>query len=878
MKKIAYIFLAIAATLSCSKEMIMESAKDNCKNQIVDGMLEVEFSIKDDSFKPSTKALSHTPHIESMKVVVFDQHGVYMSQCDATLKKINDGKGTYNANFPVSEKDEKRIIHFLANCTDEVEYGTELESISKIVTTDGVDGYWQRVEVDNLKAVEQDGELVLLCQDQLKNITLLRNFCSFEVSSDPQTSNLEILGAAIFNLPDRGSIAPYSSDKSTFVGKNGGFVSDYTKYKSPKELIDDGYSACVPIDRKLIGIDSDFEFTPVVDGKVVLYGYERETPVDNPPYIIIKGKFKGSDQITYYKITQIDKGNKAAYAILRNFEYKIEVKEVKSAGMSTPEEAAASTGSGDISTDTRFQDLPDISNGEARLMVTETEVMLVTDDPVTIKYKFLPSIKSDVSSNGEDVKITLGQAGATGAIFNSITDVVKDIEDDAEGWRTITVYPNAPGTSPRKQTITIVGAYHDPEDIGKEGVKDLTLTRVITFTLREKPVFSATVLNHSKAPSKIHSISQTPFFLRIGVPGGLPASIFPLQLEIESDKNTISPVDHLPVSSRKSVFDSTKPAIVYTKTLNFSEYENAPLVEGERIIDLEFKTNTPSSACAIRVDNKYFVSAQASLQNYEQILSWTGSDATKEGKYPILGGSTTVQVKIPSSSTNVKFSADGKNYTAGTKVGTDGEYTIYSYTVNNISGSFVDLDVQMTLSSGETVTITDLGTIPVWQPRVTQNSTALTSRSDVNNRNNTEGRMENGKRVWDGIIIRHKDRNVYLRIKNGTIEVGNATTPEEGYYFFQSNGQSTLRSFNGEYLSVSDNGSSLSNYTFGTSQSSGYSMSYNNSGWIIGGSEYKLRYYQSSIWGAYSLGTTNSTNNSNRYWTIYPATMEYVEP
>lgn len=611
MRKLIFIFSILLAFVSCSR---IEIDTVEGGRQIEDGMLLVDFSIKDMPLHSGTKALSADPEIRSLKIVVFDNHGVYISQSDATLINVTttDGitTGFYSAHFPVSDKNETRIIHFIANYNGDLEYGTELEVISKITVCGDTDCYWQRVEVDNLMAVEQDGNMVLINQNSLKDIVLIRNFCAFTVSAS-NTSNLEIVSAAIYNVPDKGTIAPYSSDNSSFVGGNG-FVTDYQSYTSPESLIAAGYKASVPLNYDLTKYSNSDVMTNSDGTSVKLFAYEREVPLNDPPFILVSGKWgttpgdRASASITYYKINLRDV-NDNYFPLLRNFDYKIEILEVRREGDTDIQEALKSAGSGEISTDIRFGNLTEISNGEAQIMVTTTDMVLVSGDPVQVKYKFIPDISSDTPENN-NVSIILGDPGLTGAVFNSLADIQKASDDDLEtGWRTITLDPNAPGDSPRRQSVTIVGRY-------TIDAKEHTISRTINFTLRNKPEFTLECVDGFGNPiSMIAATKETPFTLKIGIPGGLPSSMFPLELAIEARERSISPDmskanNNLPVISGKSIFDnSSAPSFHFIKTLQYSEYNDATLTDGGyKYFYAHFKSNIDLCATEIIVKNKFF--------------------------------------------------------------------------------------------------------------------------------------------------------------------------------------------------------------------------------------------------------------------------------
>lgn len=881
-------------------------------------MLLVDFSINDASFRSTTKAtsMSMQPVIESMKVVVFDQNGIYLSQSDAELtEKTETGNvatGKYQAYFPISDKDEKRFVHFIANYTGKIEYGTELEVISKLTTSGTQDAFWQRVELDNLMATGSGSEMVLNsdAQTKLSNITLIRNFCSFTLTSTPETSNLLITGAEIYNVPAKGTIAPYSSDRSGYVGSSkSGFIESYQNYTTPEALIAAGYVASVPIDRTLKTYSTD-AVKAATKGTVTLFSYEREEPVDEPAYILIKGKWGKSESArsiateTWYKINLRDVNDKY-YPLLRNFNYKININNVKQAGAATAEEAAHSAGSGDISTDLRFSSLTNISNGEAKMSVTQTEVMLVSSNPVTVNYQFvanqvLGTVDNVGEIDGNSVVITLGKPGLSGKVFegepgivdlSSSTSITRAASDDHE-WRTLTFTPNAPAEFPRTQSVTITGNYSYKINKGTPEEETLSgsVSRTIEFTLRAKPVLSAEVRGNdgSDIDETVTSEKGTAFKLRVGIPDGLPSSIFPLILHIESSQNTLSSNEILPVESRKSSFNESRPTVAYLKTVNWTDYDQATIKEnGVNYIDIKFKTSDDISNTFIHVSNEYFDPAITELKNpgkssptvNDITLTWVGSDRTDNSQFLIVNGQTILTAKVPKASTGVTFAINGALPVSGEKFQEVGNYAYYSYVVRSTVAGSDTRNMRVVVNDGSNSATVD---IPVWKKRVTVGNTAFTSFNGgsgaKDNNRNSDWVSESNKKVWYGVVLKNRSTNRYLLDVGGDFDVSTANNLIENdeRYCFQIN-ESFVRSVNGMYLDIY---SSLLNSQFGISYVNPNTLSNNyNNGFVFRNKSNTNRTFSvnNNALDVESSVLTLGVQNRMR-WYAYPCKFEYVQP
>lgn len=583
MKKIYSILAAIIVLASCTAEEMISTGDKVCEGKVQVG---ITVSTADPQ-AAETKALGNSADIRSLKVAVFDGNGVYVEQIDATLDKAQK---KWFATLSLSSS--KRRIHLLANYSGDIPRGLGELELAKISTSE--DMYWQMVELDDITASvtgDNPPKLTLNNPERLQGIKLVRNFAKISVSSDVANSKLVIISAGLYNTPDKGSIVPYSVS-------NGAIMTSYLSHAKPDNLISAGYAGYEAIGSSLA---SSSGFTDKIDDKVTLFSFEREKPLADAPFVIVKGYYNGSATPTYYRLN-LRLNDKEYFPILRNFEYQVKIKSVDGKGASSIAEAIASAGSGDISTDLRYLSLTDISNGEARIFASHTEMMLVSSDEVKVKYTFIPDMNHPTTTANAAVSVTLGEASALGAVFKSFS---KGGTTDSEGYTTVTLVPNEPDDVPKKQILFLVGTYTDT--FGNER----TITREVAFTLREKQGLRLKVLNGGIPTSVVAATKETPFDLEIGIPDGLPEAIFPLDLAIEARNLSISPRTDagtsLPTATEMSYFNPTVPAFQFIKTVTYSEYDaTAADSDGYLSFKTGFKTNVAASATDIAVVNEYF--------------------------------------------------------------------------------------------------------------------------------------------------------------------------------------------------------------------------------------------------------------------------------
>ncbi|MCQ2141577.1 MAG: hypothetical protein MJY83_04460 [Bacteroidales bacterium] len=632
MKKISYYILAALAAVSCNINEIAAPevpAEEGVASSQDSVLVEIGVTIPA-SKTPMTKAFSDQPddNIKSLYVAVFDDSG-YLCQygpaeCVEGYPTVDsDSASPYMKKYKMMlnvGKTQPRHVHLIANGPATVKFGTEEEVIASMIahkypTGDqiGPDVYWNKVLLpDGIKfdpeIVDEHGNKTLIqsSANLLRSVGLIRNFAKFNVMSS--ASNFVLAEAKILMTPDVSYVSAYN--KTT-----GEFVTNYADLKV-SELLQQGYIGSSPASARVI---EEFDNpTPVNSAGVVSeFMFEREKPTSAPACVIVGGYYNGSSTKTYYKINLFDETGDY-YPIMRNFNYLVTVTAVSAPGKSSIAEAYNTAGSGDISTSFEFEDVASVSNGISSIEVEYTDRVTVSGNPFTLQYRFTPDISVSTTNNKyhfctekpttfpeEGVYVYLGEEGPFGKAIEQI-----ELVSDAGTEGVLRITPVAPSSVSKLQSIHLIG-------VSKKDGTDVTIQREVNITVREKFNYSI-VCN----PSVVPATKGTDVDVQLTIPAGLRVSMFPLQVRIEADKNTISPKpgENLPVETGMSYFDPAKPSYYFIKTINWDDYyhgdghTNNPS-DYTTVYHLPFVTNTANSTTRIVALNEYFNTAETLLRN-----------------------------------------------------------------------------------------------------------------------------------------------------------------------------------------------------------------------------------------------------------------------
>ena len=583
MKRLLYILSLVLIALSCTDELTeLKPVLDSDK-------VTVDFSVLIPEALSVTKAFGDNPdYVSKLYLAVFDENGFLVEYVKADPQTATANETRYKYSVTLTLSDTKRIIHFIANAPETIRYGREEEVITSLYTSGTDDAYWYRKEIEKIEASDPDASTLTPTQetiDALSEIPLVRNFAKIFVQTAADC-DFKLTSYAVFNTPTQGSIAAYNRSKGEFVDYPG---------KSFETLIgiEEGYDAFVPGSAELnteVSVNA-FKTTPA-------YVYERETPINNPAYVLVYGTYGGKN--VYYKVDLRDQSGKY-FPILRNFQYTVTINSVTRDGYPTPEDAVKYGGSGDISTsvDENIVSLTNISDGEVRLSVEYTSKVLVTEDNVPLWYKFetlgdaeLDKVTIKLADDDKDALSGIGLEGS-----NATESSIVDEGPVSNAKKTIVVNPAQIGAAQKTGSLLIIAEYilnGSPH----------TIQRKVSYTLT-----APYEMEIKCVPGEVDKKINEAFDLNITIPDDLYPSMFPLAFNIEAQNLSITPDnDNLPVTTGISnIPNANKSAFWFVKYLTKEEYDALPVVSGKRTVQCHFKTNKAESATNIYVTNPYFV-------------------------------------------------------------------------------------------------------------------------------------------------------------------------------------------------------------------------------------------------------------------------------
>lgn len=591
-----------------------------------DPKVEINFTVQIQDPSVATKALGQQPTLRNLMVAVFDASGYLMEYTFATEITLATENAThYDYKVAITQSAEPRIIHFIGNAPEKLTFGVEETVLAEITSTIGAnpdDGiYWCRREVPQISGTNSGGAMALAEGDDamevaspiyqadiqtrayFSNVGLIRNFSQIQLASG--TSDFVLEKYYVVGTPKEGLAAAYNYSNGQFLNyykgttisgsEETGYTFDLGDAKTFAEIIAEGYDANVlPTAAKFTLGESSVESNWVANGASA-YVYECEKPLraEDAVYIIAYGKYTDGNNY-YYKIDLRDENG--YFPLIRNFKYTINIKDVTRPGYETIEKAAASAGSGDISTSLETKSLAYISDGVASLEVEYIEKYIVTPGNVTLKYEFLDNVKNDHAGDPAKMWIVVNEAGATGAAIATINGNAYTVGQNitvSQNPGTLTITPTALTDVPKSQTLTIFAEYVN-------GDASHILQRTVNYIVQSKRTMLV-----SLAPSEVPNEAGSEFDVKISLPAGLSKSIFPLEFLIESGALSINPHnDQMPVRSGFSLVDNTKSSFYFVKTFEYDDYN--PESGAINIVDCHFKTIKGQAETHIYAANPYF--------------------------------------------------------------------------------------------------------------------------------------------------------------------------------------------------------------------------------------------------------------------------------
>ena len=657
MRKVyTYILLLLALSVSCQRVDLPEEALTGSPNGVVGKKVQISFTTADLENTATKAIIDPSVDIHTMHLVLFDENGMLVEVCEAELHENSNHGDHASGRFytvTLTTTDKPRIVHFIANCpVDQIVYGHESSIIGNMYVdknntehqTEYETSYWARIEVPYIlvEEKEENGQTVTSLHstiiDKFRHVPLLRNYAEITVT-DKTDDNFKFIGYTVYNVINRGTVAPYNNKTQTFQNfmYTDAETQKLTSFSYPQltsaPYLYEGHalsSADLVTDLPLnddgtVKIFKSDEPFYIYERKVSVMTDEEEKWKESPPHIIIKGEYKPEGSNTwntyYYKmdlvyvitdpVTDIDTDIKY-YNILRNFMYQFNLTKVHDEGYKTLEEAIAGAAGNNISGSASASKLTNVSDNHGRLWVSYTDTTLVDNRTITLKYKYIPNYY-------DSTKPEYGVIRNDQVVFEN---VVGDVISGITGYNVAANDITEEGTWKGYREVTI--SIKDPETTVKQQVLSLKtnsahLNRNIRYTLRQR--FNMTVECTPKVAGKI----KEPVTVDIKLPIGLTEDMFPLMLKMETLGKTISPTENsIPVETGPSIIASENGvnSFYYVVTIpTFDEYKNIPSIGNTKTYTTHWITGLAENASTVYVDNKYFNQANDSWENYSKTFS-----------------------------------------------------------------------------------------------------------------------------------------------------------------------------------------------------------------------------------------------------------------
>ena len=533
-----------------------------------------------------------------------------------TTKTVADGYitgGTFKALLPLS--DEKRVIHFIANPPARListpPVAAYMDDVMRLMVDNNKEcSYWQQVELPHIK-LSNDGVTVdPTSVAPLQNgIHLIRNYTKITVSSakpanahgpqpgiyEPHKDDFDVLQWTLINVPDRGYVAPYTENSQSRFPT--GYLN-ITGYSGEGALyrqlsLNDKYSGSIPpgavIDESYPGDPSSTNTAYVGSGEA-LYMYERPIPTleQRMTSILVQIRFNNEHDLVrhsgdhykdyWYKIEVIDNDGEY-FPFLRDLVYNIKLKGITEAGYATARQAYDGRSFGNICASIETASLATLSNGQSIIHVDVMDYTFLTGEEALYldngvdgnpaRFWFSPDngVHQYHQSQG-NIPGTPGQECTIQVTLQTVDGfdpAVSIATPDASGQIMVTL--NETGDAIKKSIIHVAGKKGRPEGPDQWLYRDIMVNLMKTQDFVHNGVATA-ITNNPDVTQK-----DQPVEFKLQIPEGLGASVFPIQVRIEAEKNTLSArTNDLPASTGPSLFDSTRNSFYYIYTISYDDY------------------------------------------------------------------------------------------------------------------------------------------------------------------------------------------------------------------------------------------------------------------------------------------------------------------
>ena len=469
-------------------------------------------------------------------------------------------------------------------------------------------------------------------KEKLTDICLVRNYAKVHVSVGANQP-YELLEYALINVPGSGSVAPWNTGTSryepsyrnilSFAEEEKGVFYDYVSARyfgympDASDIVRTLPSSFVQVTKSTNSETGVVTYESDGDYMYERTMFNRHSALNSQTGFLARVKWtedfetKDGEPITagtdcWYKVEIL--GPDGDYIpFLRNVLYGIQINGINEKGWGGETGAAdalAHDFCGDISTALSLSSLNELSNGTSTIRVNHTEFTsngqkeIDTNDDGTpdkvpdyvIEWQFFPTA-ADVYGNpiyevgegtyGEgssateyDVTvsmydITTGNSAINGTLEDLVYDKVRHL--DGSWWGTITVPISTLGENDKTSVVRVAGKYGSDRRIFREVIINVVSKKDFVGVKKqstESDLEKATYIEADKYDGLNKEV-----VVHFSLPEGLGASMFPLNIKIESSTNNLTSTSpDLPVNSGVSAFNGANNSFYFIRQVTLDEY------------------------------------------------------------------------------------------------------------------------------------------------------------------------------------------------------------------------------------------------------------------------------------------------------------------
>lgn len=582
----------------------------------------------------ATRALPQTPS-RDLKLSVFefeegsnasDRFLVKVYQAETLSATDVADNGTVQFRIPgLLMTRSRRVLHFVvAPEYLTASYASEAQIFSTLAVGDFKEAYWGRVAFPNGYTEDEitpdsKPQLSEDARQRLADVPVIRNFAMVSVEKDNSLSNFNIIGFELVNVPSSGTVAPYNAPALACPDLTVG-EGDAVKMKSYLDITgsdadQEGYGGIMPPGAGLYNREENFN--PQSQGGRPLWSnqpfclYEHPFESTQRTFLILRAEYRRSAsaawQECYYKLDLVhnnaETGLPKYYHIIRNFNYRVNIRSVAAPGADSYTGAIAGPTYNNISADVDARDMAQISDGANVIEVGSTSIVFTTQTPVKFMYRYYPvGGKSSAATNALLKKSGL----AAGAVIGSVEESGQYTDATGAVWNVLTITPKPiPEGLPTEQSFFLA----DGKGLGREvrlvAHVPYDFSGIAVYPGAHNTLEEAAAVEGAAARNTVSPLSGEPFTVYFNLPAGMPEAMFPLVFTLESNRQNMenNKIGTLVVTSGESGFPSADayqtPRIKYEKSVSYAEYLYKTDTSNNLIVDAQGRY-VPNDTHAVR--------------------------------------------------------------------------------------------------------------------------------------------------------------------------------------------------------------------------------------------------------------------------------------